>query len=500
MNMTVFNRRRLFELFSAVSAWVMAQSSQTPVEAQSRNPSRPKAKLRKPYIAIQVPPFCWKDEGTEKVLDIVQEKGHVNTIWAYTYTYEHRRLTAKEIPDHGKVAFEKDYNGGSFCDYDPKYFRNTILDDFRAPDYDGINVIAEVLPKAKARGMDFICWDYNNAFPTLPARMKNAPKVLEVDVYGERVNAACFNNQDFRNHLFGKIENYLKTYPDVDGIAWGCERMGPLGNTLLRSRTSCFCQDCLAKGKERGISIERARRGYTQLIQFCNAARKDQRPNDGYFVEFWRLLLDYPEILAWEKLWTDSYHDVRSQLYGIAKAIAPQKPFGWHIWHPATYDPFYRAEENYAVTARYADFFKPAIYNNSGGPRMGEFVNQWCSTIFHDAKPADIMPLYYKMVNLEHEAPYDKLFTAGLSSDYVSRETKRIVAAVNKEAAVYPGIDIDVPTREAQKRTTPEDVLNSVKAAYSGGADGVVLSRRYSEMHFANLEAAGRAVRESGIV
>jgi len=92
MNMTVFNRRRLFELFSAVSAWVMAQSSQTPVEAQTGNSPRPKAKLRKPYIAIQVPPFCWQDEGTEKVLDIVQEKGHVNTIWAYTYTYEHRRL------------------------------------------------------------------------------------------------------------------------------------------------------------------------------------------------------------------------------------------------------------------------------------------------------------------------------------------------------------------------------------------------------------------------
>jgi hypothetical protein len=57
---------------------------------------------------------------------------------------------------------------------------------------------------------------------------------MEVDVYGRRVNSACFNNQDFRNHLFGKIENYLKTYPGVDGIAWGCERMGPLGNTLQR--------------------------------------------------------------------------------------------------------------------------------------------------------------------------------------------------------------------------------------------------------------------------
>lgn len=61
------------------------------------------------------------------------------------------------------------------------------------------------------------------------------------------------------------------------------------------------------------------------------------------------------------------------------------------------------------------------------------------------------------------------------------QETERIIATVDKEAAVYPGIDIDVPAKEAQKRTTPEDVLKSVKAPLSAGADGVVLSRRYSE-------------------
>ena len=81
-------------------------------------------------------------------------------------------------------------------------------------------------------------------------------------------------------------------------MAWGCERMGPLGNTLLRDRTSCFCQDCQARGRERGIWVERARRGYLELIRFFDAARHDRRSNDGYFVEFWRLLLAYPEILA----------------------------------------------------------------------------------------------------------------------------------------------------------------------------------------------------------
>ena len=66
MSKLVFNRRRLFELCSAVSAWLMVQTSQTPSKAQTLNPAHSKTKLRKPYIAIQVPPFCWKDEGVDK--------------------------------------------------------------------------------------------------------------------------------------------------------------------------------------------------------------------------------------------------------------------------------------------------------------------------------------------------------------------------------------------------------------------------------------------------
>ena len=486
-----------------VAAWASGKLDAAAPAAQPQS-DRSRVKRRKPYIAIQVPPFCWGDEGTDKVLDNLQEKGRVNTIWAYTYTYEHRRLTAAQIPDHGKVAFEKDYNGGSFCDYDPKYFRNTILDDFRAPDYEGINVIAEVLPKAKARGMDFICWDYNNAFPTLPARMKNASKVLEIDVYGRRVNSACFNNEDFRNHLFGKIENYLKTYPDITGIAWGCERQGPLLNMIGGGWTvphiSCFCSFCQAKARERGISVERAQRGYRELDRFFGAARSDQRPMDGYFVGFWRLLLEYPEILAWEKLWTDSYHEVRAQIYGIGKAIAPEKPLGWHIMHQMTLSPFYRAEEDYAETKRYADFVKPAVYNNSGGPRMAEFLNRLHATIFHDARPEDFLPLYYKIMNYEKEVPHENLPTAGLSSDYVFRETKRAISGVNGEIPVYPGIDIDIPTQKGHKHTTPDDVRQAVKAAFAAGAQGVVFSRRYSEMQLANLAGAGQGLREAGVI
>jgi len=60
---------------------------------------------------------------------------------------------------------------------------------------------------------------------------------------------------------------------------------------------------------------------------------------------------------------------------------------------------------------------------------------------------------------------------------------------------IWPGIDIDIPTGANEKKTQPEDVRESVRAALGAGADGVLLSRKYSEMRLANLRAAGEAVR-----
>jgi hypothetical protein len=503
--MRFFDRRQFFGCLSAVSAWALGPAAPAQA-AQSGRAAGERARLRKPYIAIQVGAVSFVDEGTDKVLDIFQERARVNTLWLNTYTYGRgtggRQLPGHPLPDHGVQAYDTDYHGGAFYDYDPKYFRNTCLDDFRAPDYNRIDIIREVVPKAKKRGMDVFAWDYNNAYEDMPRRMKNYQQVLEVDAHGRRSNTPCFNNENYRNHLFGKIEDLLKTYPDLDGIAWGCERQGPLMNMIGGGWTTpyvtCFCADCRSKAKDRGLSADRARRGYLELEQFLRAARADLRPPDGYFVTFWRLLLDYPEILGWEKLWTDSYHGIRSEIYGIAKAISAEKPVGWHIMHNATLSPFYRAEENYAVTRTYSDYVKPVTYNNCAGPRMVTFLDSLSGTIFKDAKPADYLGFYYKLMNYE-EAPLDKLPTSGLSADYVYREAKRAIAGVSNEVPVYPGIDIDIPTGPAEKQTTPDDVREAVKAAFRAGAQGVVLSRKYSEMKLANLAGAGAGLREAGI-
>jgi hypothetical protein len=94
------------------------------------------------------------------------------------------------------------------------------------------------------------------------------------------------------------------------------------------------------------------------------------------------------------------------------------------------------------------------------------------------------------------EGEYEQLHTTGLTADYVARETKRALAGVGDRVKIYPGIDIDVPTRLTDKRTKPDDVRRSTRAAFEAGAHGVVLSREYVEMWFANLSAAGETLRE----
>ena len=58
-----------------------------------------------------------------------------------------------------------------------------------------------------------------------------------------------------------------------------------------------------------------------------------ERPADGAFVTFWRILVEHPEMLAWERLWNEGLRDTYRAMYRKAHDIAPQKPMGWHIWH-----------------------------------------------------------------------------------------------------------------------------------------------------------------------
>lgn len=61
----------------------------------------------------------------------------------------------------------------------------------------------------------------------------------------------------------------------------------------------------------------------------------------------------------------------------------------------------------------------------------------------------------YKLLHLEGEPNFRQLPTAGLSANYVASETARAIADVGGAVPIYPGIDIDIPTKLDEKRTQP---------------------------------------------
>ena len=496
------SRRRFVQILAALStaSRLPAGAAESAGQASPAGTTKTRDTInRKNLVATQVKAYAWQDEGIEALLDNLQEKGNVNTAFAFTFNSEATDQSGKiPLPDHGTYGIANPEIGGAFYDYDSKYFADTKLKEFHAASR--FNVISEVAPKMKARGMDFFAFDYNNTNANMMRLIPGLTETAEIDVYGKRTDGACWNHPDYRGLLTGRIKSYLSGYPDlVAGIIFGCERMGPLDNLIgggwATTGICCFCPYCRAKARDREISVERAQQGFIELDRLFQKAGNAQRPADGYFVSFWRILMENPEVLAWHRMWHDSYYEVRAELYRTAKAITPQKPFGFHMVQNITFSPFYSAADNYATIKNYADFIKIATYNNAGGGRMKGFIERLSQTVFADATPDELTPLYYKMMGYD-EAPFGELAATGLSVDYIARETKRAIADTGHSIQIYPSVDINVPVQPGWRQTTPDGVRAEVRAAFAAGADGVVLAREYTEMWLANLKAAGDASRE----
>jgi hypothetical protein len=327
---------------------------------------------------------------------------------------------------------------------------------------------------------------------------------VEVDVHGKPGSHLCFRNPSTREFWLALTEDHLRSYDGLDGLMWGSERQGPLNTALGAShgegarpaQAACFCPHCLEVARSQGIDAERARRGYLALEEWILGQAQGKRPVDGSFVTFWRILVDNPEVLAWERLWNEGLRDTYRALYQRAHALAPGKPMGWHIWHTNSFAPFYRAEQDYGAFGQYADFLKVVLYNNCGGPRLARYIRNVNATLLGDLTPEETLRFIYRVQQYPGEKPLDRIAQEGLSADYVRRETRRAVAGAPPGLKIWPGIEIDIPTGADEKKTQPDDVYQAVKANFEGGAHGIILSRKYSEMRLDNLRAAGRAMRE----
>ena len=486
------NRR---DFIQTASAAAVTAAVPTPSQAQSGIVSK--------MIGIQVGAVSFVDEGTEKVLDEFQQDAAINTLFIATFTYGRgiagRQVPGQPLPDHGAQSYDSGtFYGGSYTAVDPKYFADTPFKSFRAPDFGNYDVLADVLPSARKRGMKTICWFEDVFRKDLPG----IDQLEEVELSGAKATTLCFNNPNYRNWLLGISENWARNY-EIDGIMWGSERQGAFSNMLGASHgraegdhVTCFCQHCIDRAKQSGINPDRARQGFLELQKFVEAGHQGKRPVDGYYVALWRLMLRYPELLAWEMLWTDSLRDTYAAIYKHVKLAKPSLQVGWHIWHNNSFNPIYRAEQDLAAIAPHSDFLKMVMYHNCAGERIARYIDNVGSSIYADIPKQELLDFHYRVLDFK-ERGLDEIPYTGFSSDYVYRETRRARAALEgAKTQLWPGIDVDIPTEENNSKCTPYGTRNAVAAAFKGGADGVLISRKYSEMKLANLKAVGAALKE----
>ncbi|MGN6370147.1 MAG: hypothetical protein ACTHN5_17970 [Phycisphaerae bacterium] len=487
------SRRDALKTTAALTLAALAPST----SAQSSPPQPAPTPKPKPTIGIQtgLPPLASND--LDKSLDLMQSRGCVNTLFPFIYTYTQSTAAMQ--------AF-KNFRGGNFAIPHMQYYKNVPLtyDQMRAPDFGDTDLLARTIPIAKKHGMKTFAWileDHSHC--PLPAW----EPLYEIDFHGRRAlkhpAGPCYNNPAYIAFALALVEDYTRSY-DIDGLMWANERQGGFFNALGAwagggssdpGKATCFCEFCTKKAKNQGIDPERAKAGFSALEQYVREGRAKKRPRDGYFVTFFRLLLQYPELLAWENLWTSSRFQLQSQIYKLVKSIKPDLPVGTHIWHTVSFSPFHRAEMDYAQIAQFTDFIKPVLYNNCAGERMKGCIASTTQNVFGDIPPADALQTFYDFLNY-NEAPYDKLAAAGFSPDYVQRETQRCVDGAGPGKDVWPGIDIDVPVHPGSSQSTAEGVKQAVLAAFKGGATGLILSRNYPEMNPEHLAGAGAALDE----
>lgn len=457
-----------------------------------------------PFVGIQLGSHSIFDEGVDHVLDVLRETARVNTLLLYSHAYQRFAVNrpAAGLADHGRGvrAAGRQAIGHSWVPAHEEHYAGTFLRHERADDSPDRDVFAEVAGPASSRGMRVYARILEGHEQWLATYIANWPKVLSVDIYGRRGAQPCWNNPDYRTWLVATVEDVL-THHGLDGFMWGSERSGPLPNLLTGARPpGCFCTHCQRVGHQRGINVERAIAGFRKLHELALDCLAGNRPVEGHFVSFLRIMLNYPEVLRWEYEWHRAKESVARDIYGTAKAIRPSVQVGWHVYHPVTWDPFYQAEMDYADIASYSDWIKPVVYHDIAGVRIrNRYIEPLSQTLFGDMSPHTLRTFLFEVLGYDTaiEPDLDAMPTEGMSPEYVWRQVRRAVLAVNGKARIYAGVGFDVPTDGNPVRSDPERVHRAVYRSFAAGAAGLLVSREYDEMRLENLQAVGRGIDDA---
>jgi hypothetical protein len=457
------------------------------------------------FSGIQISPHSLLDEGIDYTLELLQDKGNVNTLLLNPYTfYGAMAKPVHLLADHGvkKVDNSKRTLPRSWVNHSPALFEKAKVKYIQNPPvavYSDMDYMKIIEKRIHEHDMKFYLrlyegWDKN--------RIKYVPNwkaTLAVDNYGKQHLLPCFNNPYFREWWTNVFINLLQNY-NVDGFQFGFERANSLHHVFMgNTKPLCFCEYCKEKSWQQNIDFARAREGYTKLYEFLNKVENENyRPALGVFPTVLRLWTSYPEILQWEKFEHHSKMEIPENLYGLVKSHNRKIEFGLHLPDSVCRNLFTRASENYADMAPYADFLKLIVYHEIEGSRMKRDMNIYRKRLFPGLSGQEVTNLILTMngYNPDEFPHFEQMDVRGLGPKYVYNEINRCVNEVNGATKVYAGIGADIPIGKGwgdkPYQSDPEQLDGAIKKAFDAGAKGTLLSREYEEISLSSLATYGQ--------
>lgn len=449
--MSIMDRRSFLKTTVTAGALYAVAPS---VMAQSPAPKRPA-----PFVGIHIAAHSFYDEGFEHCLDFLRDTAGVNALFVASNSYYGAMFRPKEAQaDHGVPI--RDGRGRKvtplfFKPHETLYAKTSLR--HRSPDpsleYAGREIFTDLAGPARKRGMRIYERLDESGDEGLLQNVIGADKVLTVDVYGKPSKKPCWNNPDYLNFVEASVRDLFANY-QLDGIQYGAERNGPLSRLVdwANEDPTCFCEFCRQRARREGVDFERAKQGLQEMAGFIRALQRGDPPGpDGALIGFLRLLMQHPDIFAWEQMHYRAGEELQQRIYDTIKSVNPAAQVGRHLDHSqVSWDVFYRAAMPYSRMAPRSDFLKLSTYHDILGPRLpGQVVAGYRKHFLQELSAEQTLALFYSVTghDAKVEPVLDKLAESGLSPEYVYRETKRAVDGVASKSAIYAGIATDIPRR-----------------------------------------------------
>jgi hypothetical protein len=430
------------------------------------------------------------DEGTGAIFDLMQEKAAVDGVIVAVHGFNPEVVDRGRVwPGHGPKGSNGSL-GGYFATDHAEFNRFTRLGSSRVREegFQRFDVMEVAIREAAPRGLDVFVYILESAGTGgFQRNVTGWPQVLEIDVTGRRGTLPCVNHPDYRAWKFGLLEDLYSSYV-FRGLLWGAERWGPMHKAIAGDVPACFCDHCRAVAVGEGLHWPRVRQGYVELNELCHSG-----PGNDGSRSLLRLMLKFPEILAWEAAWTRAYLNLHREIYGMVKWMAPDRLFGLGLWHYWFINPLLHAEWDMRDFAKGSDFIRPILYHRPEGPRIQRYLGM-ISNVVPALRQETTWAFLCDLLGLDLPDPAT-FATLGLSPDYVAQGVRIARADAQAATPIIAGIGIDVFEHDLHRQTDPDDVAAAILAAHHAGANGITLSRNYAEMRHANLEAVGRTVR-----